>query len=96
MQECYHSVLVQLTGAKNFTLEQQDEHSWLLNIKQAADCVDLPLNKDLQIILVFSVERDEQLLVKSTVSEMFRRKGDYLSFLNLYKYIWSNLVRTLS
>ena len=42
------------------------------------------LKKDLEAHMVFSAEKGETL-----ICELFRRKGDYLSFINTYVYLWN-------
>jgi len=60
----------------------------LIHIDQQGDvCQDvIRLHKDLEVSVVFSIERDGDNT--TVISEIFRRKGDYLSFLSLYVYLW--------
>jgi hypothetical protein len=68
----------------------KNDHTYRLSINKKDDDFQtvLKLKKLLEVNLKFSIE-DTDTDCQIIICEIIRRKGDYLSFLSLYCYIWS-------
>ena len=87
-----------LRGAREqeiYTLSKLNNHDnvILLTIDPAGDKLQncVRLKKSLEIVIAISREQSEDgnpNRVPVIISELFRRKGDYLSYMGLYVYLW--------